>query len=235
MGPLSFFMGPGILTLLAFQDNTRDPKSLNPRLTAIHLESKAMPLAFESLNHGSVAFGFFNIESDMLLLEHYFFFATQFCDWLKKIVEWDCKEALNMRRHVYDIADPGDIGDLMGAIHGVRYTGFIGEVYRRFPFPEDPNDFKQNPEGYKTQNVVKAVIEKYAKKVEIPIILNAKKRQIGLGNYRFTQSSFQQLIKYVWMGGYPRWRDEIRPDYVRKMKNRMEKNPCGLFSDFTLG
>jgi hypothetical protein len=26
-----------------------------------------MPLAFESLSHGTIAFGFFNIESDMLL------------------------------------------------------------------------------------------------------------------------------------------------------------------------
>ena len=33
-----------------------------------------MPLTFDSLSHGKVAFGFFNIESDMLLLDHYFFF-----------------------------------------------------------------------------------------------------------------------------------------------------------------
>ena len=39
-----------------------------------------MPLAFESLSHGTVAFGFFNIESDMLLLDRYFFFAGDFCD-----------------------------------------------------------------------------------------------------------------------------------------------------------
>ncbi|MGD2186296.1 MAG: hypothetical protein PVI71_09215 [Desulfobacterales bacterium] len=32
-----------------------------------------MPLAFESLSHGSIAFGFFNIETDMLLLENYFY------------------------------------------------------------------------------------------------------------------------------------------------------------------
>ena len=28
-----------------------------------------MPLAFDSISHGSIAFGFFNIESDMLLLD----------------------------------------------------------------------------------------------------------------------------------------------------------------------
>jgi hypothetical protein len=30
-----------------------------------------MPLAFESISHGTIAFGFFNIDSDMLLLEQY--------------------------------------------------------------------------------------------------------------------------------------------------------------------
>jgi hypothetical protein len=35
-----------------------------------------MPLSFESRSHGPVAFGFFNIESDMLLLERTFFSAT---------------------------------------------------------------------------------------------------------------------------------------------------------------
>jgi hypothetical protein len=34
-----------------------------------------MPLAFESLNHGTIAFGFFNIDSDMLLLEKYFWLS----------------------------------------------------------------------------------------------------------------------------------------------------------------
>lgn len=31
-----------------------------------------MPLAFDTLSHGTIAFGFFNIDSDMLLLEQYF-------------------------------------------------------------------------------------------------------------------------------------------------------------------
>jgi hypothetical protein len=35
-----------------------------------------MPLAFESESHGTIAFGFFNIESDVLLLDRYFFFTT---------------------------------------------------------------------------------------------------------------------------------------------------------------
>lgn len=31
-----------------------------------------MALAFDSLSHGRIAFGFFNIETDMILLEHFF-------------------------------------------------------------------------------------------------------------------------------------------------------------------
>ena len=38
-----------------------------------------MPLSFESMSHGTIAFGFFNIESDMLLCDRYFFFADDFC------------------------------------------------------------------------------------------------------------------------------------------------------------
>jgi hypothetical protein len=32
-----------------------------------------MPLAFESISHGTIVFGFFSINADMLLLEQYFF------------------------------------------------------------------------------------------------------------------------------------------------------------------
>jgi len=38
-----------------------------------------MPLTFESLSHGTIAFGFFNIESDMLLCDRYFLFADDLC------------------------------------------------------------------------------------------------------------------------------------------------------------
>jgi hypothetical protein len=38
-----------------------------------------MPLAFESMSHGTIAFGFFSIDSDMLLLEQYFLFGSEFC------------------------------------------------------------------------------------------------------------------------------------------------------------
>jgi hypothetical protein len=46
-----------------------------------------MPLSFESLSHGTIAFGFFNIESDMLLCDRYFLFADDFCANIVALVE----------------------------------------------------------------------------------------------------------------------------------------------------
>jgi hypothetical protein len=46
-----------------------------------------MPLAFESMSHGTVAFGFFNIDTDMLLLEQYFLFGSEFCRQIGKLAE----------------------------------------------------------------------------------------------------------------------------------------------------
>jgi hypothetical protein len=46
-----------------------------------------MPLSFESMSHGTIAFGFFNIESDMLLLEQYFLFGSEFCRHIGEMAE----------------------------------------------------------------------------------------------------------------------------------------------------
>ena len=39
-----------------------------------------MPLEFDSLSHGKISLWFFNIEADMILLEHYFLIARIFAD-----------------------------------------------------------------------------------------------------------------------------------------------------------
>jgi hypothetical protein len=189
-----------------------------------------MPLAFESVSHGTVAFGFFNIESDMLLLEHYFFFASDFCGWISSLAGEEAAQHLETRWPVFHIRPSEDIGDLMGAIHGVRFSGFIGELYKRFPFPEQQENFKQNPEGYRTRNLVEGLIKDCAVQIEIPVFLDAGKGEAGIGEYRFKRETFQALLLYVWQGGYPRWRDEVRPGYVVNMKEAVETNPDGLFS-----
>ncbi len=189
-----------------------------------------MPLAFESISHGTIAFGFFNIDSDMLLLDRYFFFATEFSTYISGMAESDKDGAFETIWQVYHIADTEDIGDLMGAIHATRYTGFIGETYRRFPFPLNPEDFKQKPEGYRNREIVESMIEKYAGACRINVAVDEKKQEIGIGAYSFTRAVFHQLLNYVWRGGYPRWKDEVRPDYVMAMKKAVEKSDNSLFA-----
>ncbi|MDA3787691.1 MAG: hypothetical protein PF503_04270, partial [Desulfobacula sp.] len=128
-----------------------------------------MPLSFTSQSHGNIAFGFFNIESDMLLLEKYFFFADDFCRWVIEMAKEDDSRVKKFEHPVYYIDDPNDIGDLTGAIHGMLFTGFIGKLYTLFPFPDDPKAFKQNPDGFKTRKVVKSYIESFSAIKDISI------------------------------------------------------------------
>jgi len=192
-----------------------------------------MPLSFRSASHGNIAFGFFNIDSDMLLLEHYFFFASDFCQSISDIAESREKELYESIWNVWYIAKASDIGDLMGAIHRERHTGFIGELYRMFPFPTNQKDFKQKPEGYENREIVKEIIESYASRIEIPFRYTAEKTT-QIGDYRFELDSFYELIRYVWQGGYPRWKDELRPYYVINMRNKILQNNNNLFEDIVI-
>ena len=189
-----------------------------------------MPLAFESVNQGTIAFGFFNIESDMLLLEHYFIFATDFCRFIGDIADRSGQEEYKNNWPVYVIEKRENMGDLMGAIHGTRHTGFIGEVYRRFPFPNDIENFKQKPSGDQSQDLIRNIILKYAHQTHIPVSIAKRAYEINIGPYRFGTRVFQDIVKYVWRGGYPRWQDEMRPDYVVEMKKKIEKNRQNIFA-----
>ncbi|MBW1668741.1 MAG: hypothetical protein JRJ66_11950 [Deltaproteobacteria bacterium] len=187
-----------------------------------------MPLGFQSINFGTIAFGFFNIDTDLLLLEHYFLFADDFCQYIKEL-DAGCSDEFETAWEVYDIAGRNDIGDLMGAIHGVRYTGFIGDVYKRFPFPLKQEDFKQKPDGLKNREVVLRLLEKYATKKMIRIVLNQADNTVRIGEYLFSRGVFQELLEYVWLGGYPRWKEGVRPAYVLEMKKAVEKRKCWVF------
>ena len=183
-----------------------------------------MPLAFESLNRGTVAFGFFNIETDLLLLQQVFLFADDFCGHLVRMAEDIKQEPYETAWEVYSIDDPRKIGDLMAAIHGIRYTGFIGEVYKQFPFPKSEAGFKQKPEGFQNRDWMISLLEKWAAGKTISVRAGQEHETVSIGEYLFTREVFHQLIEYVWRGGYPRWKDEIRPDYVMEMKFRLEES-----------
>jgi hypothetical protein len=188
-----------------------------------------MPLGFPSLSHGTIAFGFFNIDTDLLLLEHYFFFADDFSKNICRIAAGGGEENPEMPWEVFTIENRAEIGDLMGAIHGLRFSGFIGEVYRRFPFPQTEDQFKQKPEGYENRTLIEGIIQGYARKTSIPFRAEKGRGTVQVGEYLFTVHAFQHVIEYVRAGGYPRWRDGIQPEYVMAMKKAIEESTSWLF------
>jgi len=202
-----------------------------------------MPLSFKSENHGNIAFGFFNIESDMLLLENHFFFADDFCRLISDAAfslpdETENRYGSGQKEpefglKIYHIADPSDIGDLMGAIHGMHFTGFIGETYKVFPFPGNPRDFKQNPEGFRTGKLIKELIKRFGKATEI-LIKFADDGHVSISSYVFDIMVFHELLLYVDQGGYPRWKDETRPGYVIAMKDSIQKSSNRFFQSLCM-
>ncbi len=193
-----------------------------------------MPLAFPSLSHGQVAFGFFNIDTDLLLLEHYFIFADRFCGHISRLADSALTDSARELWAFFRVEPHSEIGDLMGAIHGVRHTGLIGEVYTRFPFPSVQSEFKQKPDGDRTRTVIEEILRRYAVEVQIPFVAERSTEIIRIGEYRFSRHAFLQLVDYVWVGGYPRWKDEIRPGYVVEMKESAEQSSNWLFKDLKL-
>ena len=193
-----------------------------------------MPLEFDSLNHGKIAFGFFNIETDMILLEHYFFFGRDFCGQVSRYAQFPSNEIYESSWDIYLIENNLDVGNLMGAIHGIDLRGFLGEVYKLFPFPKEREEFKQNPDGFKTRSLIENLVQKYGEKKKIQFVIRPNGDEIGIGKYLFNRTSFQELIEYIWMGGFPRWKDGIRPDYVLKMKQMIDRSERSVFEGLTL-
>ena len=189
-----------------------------------------MPIAFSSISHGKIPIGFFNIETDMMLMDHYFFFSTDFCEW---VIEWiDAQEISRDERRVYVIPEARMIGDLAGAIYGFEYTGFIGEVYKLFPFPESRSGFKQKPYGTQNREAVEKAIQPLAESRKIPIVFSRDVHTVGFGDYVFSGAVFNDILRYIEAGGMPRWLDERPPDYVVRMTARlMETRPWWIGSE----
>ncbi|UCH88330.1 MAG: hypothetical protein JSV49_08690 [Thermoplasmata archaeon] len=186
-----------------------------------------MPLSFETESHGEIPIGFFNIESDMFLINNYFIFADDLCS---AITEWTGgADTITSELEMYVFANPGDIGNLMGAINGIVFTGFIGELYKLYPFPSHPENFRQNPEGYKTRAEVENIIVKFAKREKIKIHISQEEGAITLGEYKFNPSQFHEVIAYIWRGGMPQWKNGKRPVYVEKMMKAVLGSEHWLF------
>lgn len=178
-----------------------------------------MPLAFSSTSHGTVAFGFFNIQTDMLLLEELFFFADRFCRAVVELVRQPGSEQIVLPG--WRIAERRRIGNLHGAIDGVDRSGFIGATYARWPFPSSADEFKQSPEGARTQPEVEAMITDFGQTVRLSLGAVPEGDLVAIGEYRFDWRELAALIAYVDRGGYPRWRGGVRPDYVVRMMDAL--------------
>ncbi len=191
-----------------------------------------MPLLFQSLSHGEIPFGFFNIETDMILLNNYFFFASDMAENVIKLAE-NKGESLEQTWPVYILGE-GQIGNLMGAISGVVFQGFIGEVYTHFPFPHEPERFKQNPEGYKTRGLIEEIVSRYTGLTTITVTVHTQEQRLYIGDYHFNKPGFHALLGYLWAGGYPKWKDGVKPSYILKMREAIERSSNPLFSDITV-
>jgi hypothetical protein len=186
-----------------------------------------MPLSFKTMSHGEIPVGFFNIDTDMILINNYFVFASDFCDW---IIDWTkSKKDLNAEKEMYVILDLKDIGDLMGAISGRVFSGFVGEVYKKFPFPDKPEDFRQKPEGFKARKNIEKIIKEFAVQESIKIIISLEGRTIEIGDYVFSREHFHEVISYIWRGGMPKWKDNERPEYVKEMMKAVITSQHWLF------
>ena len=184
-----------------------------------------MPLAFQSRSHGAIAFGFFNIEIDMLLLDRLFFLDRSFCN---AVLALDGQDEASLEG--WRIDDSLRVGNLHGAIAGQDLSGFIGATYERFAFPADPAGFKQSPEGDANSAWAAEIIAGFGGAETIALCRDRRSDLVCVGEYEFDLPGFGELIRYVARGGYPRWRDERRPAHVRQMVRALVDSGSALWT-----
>jgi hypothetical protein len=187
-----------------------------------------MPLGFRTLSHGVIPVGFFNIDCDLLLVNNYFAFATDVCEWISNWAK-ELPEEGETAKDFYVIGSSRDIGNLHWAINGIDHHGFIPEVYRVYPFPALPEDFKQKPEGWENRGVVEPIVKKYAEEQSIAIRFYEGTKTVAIGDYVFEKQVFHEILDYIWRGGMPMWRDNDPPQYVRDMMEAVRASAVWLF------
>ncbi len=179
-----------------------------------------MPLAFASLSHGTVAFGFYNIETDGLLLDRLFFFCTDFCTAVCELasLSWDAGQRTSLPGFSFRTAE--EIGDLGGAIRGTHHRGFLGEVYLLWPFPTEAAAFRQKLGGASNRPLVEAILKRRAEPVSIDLVVEGAEGLVRVAEYAFSRRGFLDIVAYVERGGYPTWEgyeEGRRPAYVARM------------------
>jgi hypothetical protein len=179
-----------------------------------------MPLAFDSLSHGTVAFGFYNVETDGLLLDRLFFFCTDFCRAALQLERSRGEPGSGAEMPGYAFEDPGRIGNLHEAIHGVRHTGYLGEIYRAWPFPASPEAFRQRLGCASNRARAEEILRRWAAPNPVLLTFDAATDRYAVGPYLFSREQHRKLLTYVWEGGYPTWEgleEGRRPAYVEEL------------------
>lgn len=166
-----------------------------------------------------MAFGFFNVEIDMLLLEQNFFFADRFC---RAVVSMQSEGEAMIDGFV--IPNRRDVGNVNGAIQNWDRSGFIGATYEEFPFPSDLTQFKQKPNVEDNRVWTKTTIQRFGESLQIPMRQNEESQSLTIGNIVFDRSTLSELVAYVDRGGHPRWKNELRPSYVTTMMRALAEH-----------
>ena len=90
--------------------------------------------------------------------------------------------------------------------------GFIGEVYRQFPFSDGPRRFQTKPEGFPDPFAPGTILTDYGQAEEIPVRFRRKENEVAIGEYRFDQENFQELIFYMGKAAIPNGVTDANPD-----------------------
>jgi len=54
--------------------------------------------------------------------------------------------------------------------------------------------------------------------------------RIRIGEYIFDRDDFHALLRYVERGGFPRWQNDRRPEYVIRMREKLSRSANEIFS-----
>lgn len=77
--------------------------------------------------------------------------------------------------------------------------------------------FKQLPAAEANRAWTLESIRTFGRDHRVTLCRIGDELRIAVGEYVFRDVEFQRLIAYVDRGGHPRWRDDVRPPYVRAM------------------
>jgi hypothetical protein len=90
--------------------------------------------------------------------------------------------------------------------------------------------FFNKADGWKTRDILLGIISHYAVRRDIEMAVSPAASHIEIGDYRFSRAGFHELLNYIWRGGYPRWENGVRPDYVLYMAETACQSAGALFA-----